>query len=675
VSLTFDGRWVSAGFFTHVYGGQAEIFVDGLSQGIIGLYSEIADVTSFTVGDLSPGTHAISITVLGLADPPGTQARVHFDYIDVWDGQTMPDEIVNAIKDEDNGRVHFSTYLSTENDANAINGDYIADYAGSPDANVWYSFTGDSFTFYAFSNNFGTGLADVYVDDQLMETVDLIYPFSLQPLLFHYSGFGPGPHVARINNNVNLRLDAFASNQPPLNDKPLAEWWESDRTAGASIWGGLHVPVVVGDVTGDGSVELVVASSNIDNNGELFLMRGDGQDAGGGSPILWSVPFNIFNGFEDVAAPAIAELDGQPGAEIVMATVEGLYVFHSDGSTYWFTDTLKSHVFFSTPAIGNLDLDDEPEIVINLDNTLAVFEQDGSLAWSTSDTDRLAMPLLADLTDDGLLDILVHDTNDTLTLYDYNLGTPQVAWTAVFTNPLHPYGSPAVADLDNDGTAEIGLATENWLFALNSEDGSIQWSAPLDPGRPGGVTIADIDGDGAAELVTSSLFNGGMLYAFEADGAPKWSAPALDSSPLNTSAADLDGDGAYELLWNGNAQGFTIYDGTTGDILFNEPLAPSATGSDFPLAADVDLDGYTEVVVPAKGGIRVFGFDGVWGPGRPLWNQLNYHINNINDDLTVPITQTNNWQTHNTYRTQSTLGPPPPIYTVYLPYIIANTND
>jgi uncharacterized membrane protein len=148
---------------------------------------------------------------------------------------------------------------------------------------------------------------------------------------------------------------------------------------------------------------------------------------------------------------------------------------------------------------------------------------------------------------------------------------------------------------------------------------------------------------------------------------------ALDSSPLNTSAADLDGDGAAELLWNGNPQGFTIYDGRTGAILFNEPLAYSATGTDVPVAADVDGDGYTEVVVPAHGGIRVFGFDGVWGPARPLWNQLNYHITNINDDLTVPYSEFNSWQTHNTYRAQWPDNAALPVYDVTLNHTAAVT--
>jgi uncharacterized membrane protein len=651
-SLTFEGRWVSAGFYTHQYGGQAEIFVDGVSRGTVGLYSADPGVERFTVADLVTGTHTISITVLGLVDPPGTQARVHLDYVDVWDGQRMGDDVADVDLAENSSRVHLSPFLAMVSSPDAIGGSYASAGAGSGDANAWYGFTGDSFTFYGFSRNSGTGLADVYVDGQFVETVDLFYPFTQQPLAFHFGGFGPGPHVARINDGGNFRVDAFASNETAIPYRPLAEWVESDRTAGGSIWGGIHVPAVAGDVTGDGAVELVVASSNIDHNGELFLMKGDGSDAGDGTPIIWSVPFDIFNGFEHVGAPAIADLDGQPGAEIVIATVQGLYAFHADGSTYWFTDTLKPHVFFGTPAIGNLDLDPEPEIVVNLDNTLAVFEQDGSLAWSHNDPDGVGMPVLADLTGDGLLNILFQAGGDTLSLYDYNLGSPSLVWTVVFTNPLHIYGPPAVADLDGDGTPEVAIAGETRLFALNGADGSVHWSAPLDPGITGGVTIADIDGDGAVELVTGVVYDGGTLYAFEGDGTLKWSAPALDSSPLNTSAADLDGDGAAELLWNGLTQGFTIYDGRTGAVLFNEPLANSATGSDVPIAVDVDLDGYAEIVVPAKSGIRVFGFDGVWGPARPLWNQLTYHITNVGDDLAIPLSEANSWETHNSYRAQ-----------------------
>lgn len=179
-----------------------------------------------------------------------------------------------------------------------------------------------------------TPLARVYVDNVLIDTVSFSYPYSEQPIARQYSGFSDGPHVVRVLNQATLRIDGFASLTTTAQIQPLLEWAESDRAAGASIWGGRHVPTAVGDLDNDGWPEIVVASSNMDSNGELFVLRGDGQDAGDGDPIIWSHPYNIFNGFEDVGAPAIAELDGQPGAEIVHPTAIGLYTYHADGSVY-----------------------------------------------------------------------------------------------------------------------------------------------------------------------------------------------------------------------------------------------------------------------------------------------------------------------------------------------------
>ena len=66
-----------------------------------------------------------------------------------------------------------------------------------------------------------------------------VYPYTQQPLAFHYSGFTDGPHVVRIHNVWEIQVDAFASNPTYLGPyQPIAEWWESDRTAGASIWAG-----------------------------------------------------------------------------------------------------------------------------------------------------------------------------------------------------------------------------------------------------------------------------------------------------------------------------------------------------------------------------------------------------------------------------------------------------
>lgn len=673
ISLQFSGVWASLGFRQWSDGGRAEIFVDGASVGTIGLYSTTNDLKSFQIGGLVPGPHTLNIVVLGQPDPPGISHMVYLDYVDVWDGAPLSDGFVNAQRRNADGRLRFNSSGTDVLDADGLEGDYFTSGLPNSSATVWYPFTGSSFTLYGFSRSTNT-TARVYVDGVLIDTPNFIYPFSEQPIPKHYSGFSDGPHVVRVLNQATMRIDGFASSPTGYQYQPLLEWAESDRTAGASIWGGLHVPAAVGDLDGDGQTEIVVASSNIDSNGELFVLRGNG---GNGNPVIWSHPYNIFNGFEDVAAPTIAELDGQPGAEIIHPTIDGVFVYHHDGSTYWQTDTVKSHVFFAAPAVGNLDADPEPEIVVNLNRDLAVFEHDGALAWRKTYTTTASMPVLADLTGDGALDILAYASgNNTIELYSYNAGSPTLVWTTTVTNALSIYGAPAVADIDGnlpggDPGPEVAVASNGWLHVLNGENGSRVWSTALDPGTSAGVSIADLDGDGEIEIVTGMLFNGGRLYAVNADGSILWSAPALDNTPLNASLMDLNGDGAYEVAFNGANQGLTIYDGHNGGVLFSEPHpgATSKTGSDYPLFADVDGDGHGELVVAAQQGLRVFGFDAVWAGARPLWNQLNYHINNIDDDLSVPSSEGNSWEAHNTYRAQATARNSLPSHVIYLPLV------
>ncbi len=678
ISLTFDGRWVGVGFHKYQYGGQAEIFLDGVSQGIVGLYSPQNDILNLQFGDLVTGTHTLTIAVLGQIDPPGTQANVRLDYFEAWDGQPLPDDLANANPVAPDERVSLGGLLSLVNNPNAFQGDFVSVANNLYNTNVWYAFTGDSFVFYPFSRQLAPASVDLYVDGLLVDTVDFVYPFTQQPLSFHYAGFGPGIHIVRVSKVNNLQVDAFQSNPPTTNTiRPLAEWWDN-TLAGASIWGGLHVPVAVGDVNNDGIVEIAVASSDMSNNGTLALYRGDGGDTGDGDPILWSHPYNIFNGFEDVGAPALAELDGQPGAEIIHPSAAGLYVFHHDGSIYWFTDTLQSHAFFATPAVGNLDLDPEPEIVVNMNANLVVFDADGSLAWRLAMPSAVGMPVLADLTGDGLLDILVNESGTAnLHLYEFNFGSPTLAWTASISTTLGIYGSPAVADIDGlqpggDPGPEIAITSSGWLHVLDA-DGSPLHATALDAGSAGGVSIADLDGDGEVELATTMYWSGGgKIYAANADGTLLWSAPALDNSPLSVSVMDLEGDGVYEVAWNGAVGGFTIFNGADGTVLFNEPHSEviSQTGSDYPVIADVDLDGYAEIVVTSQRGLRVFGYDGAWGPSRPIWNQHTYHITNINDNLSVPFHEADSWQVHNTYRTQTPLRYPMPVYSVALTHTV-----
>ncbi|GAB4273651.1 MAG: hypothetical protein Kow0080_21340 [Candidatus Promineifilaceae bacterium] len=670
-SLTFDGSWAAVGFRVRNSTSQAELFIDGMSQGILDLSNPAGeDVRIYSFGDLITGTHTISVTVVA-----GT---VYLDYIDTWDGQPMPDDFANAAVSEDNGRIHFTSNIVDVTYANAREDNYTAPTLSYAASNIWYSFVGDSFTLYGVTRQFGNNI-EVYIDGTLLDTPDFTYPYTEQTRNIHYTGLTTGPHIVRVRNGSSMRLDGFQSNPTDLSPfQPVAEWWDNAPAGnGAPFFGtyGIGAGMTAGDINSDGIVELVVSSDDMTNFGSLFVYRGDGADAGGGTPLLWSHDFGGGAYRTWVSSPALGDLDGLPGSEIVVAAGNELWAFHSDGTTYWMTSTVSIFETLSAPAIANLDLDPEPEIVVNLGNTIEVREYDGTLAWSTVYPANANPPVLADLTNDGLLDIVITGWDDDVLVYDYNNGTPQLVWSAVLTSSMAgTFGAPAVANVTGDAAPEVIVSHYGALSVLNGADGTAVWTTTLDPGNPGGVSVADLDGDGAVEILTGMRYEFepgrfGMLYALETDGSLLWNAIAEDSSSANNAAAlDLDGDGAYEVAWNGQEQGFTIYSGTDGAIIFNEPLANSATGTDYPLFVDVDGDSYAEVVVPTIGGIVVFGQDGAWDVTRPLWNQHSYHITNINDDLTIPVYELNSWDVHNTYRTQWPQASVMPVYDMTIAY-------
>lgn len=100
-----------------------------------------------------------------------------------------------------------------------------------------------------------------------------------------------------------------------------------------------------------------------------------------------------------------------------------------------------------------------------------------------------------------------------------------------------------------------------------------------------------------------------------------------------------------------------IYEGATGNVMYEIPNS-SGTLGEYPVVADVDVDGQAEIVVGSNNyyrdgvaGIRAFeSSKDDWMPTRKIWNQHSYHVTNINDDGSIPKVERNSWLEHNTYR-------------------------
>ncbi|HNY87232.1 MAG TPA: glycoside hydrolase family 9 protein [Candidatus Hydrogenedentes bacterium] len=238
-----------------------------------------------------------------------------------------------------------------------------------------------------------------------------------------------------------------------------------------------------------------------------------------------------------------AELDGAPPQELIAGTADrGVAAFSADGAPLWrWTANARGLL-----AAADTDRDGRVEIFGATAWGVFCLSPDGASRWEQT-------------------------TGDDFT------------------------GAPCLFQSGREWRVAVSSVDDDYLWCLNAADGAVVWRTPLlsgpDTYSGAGTAVADLDGDGAPEILAPGL--GGHVHAVGADGALRWVFQTGLATHIAVSAGDVDGDGLPEVLAASGDHGLYCLD-ARGRERWRWTAGLRLIGP--PTLADVNGDGLTDLL-------------------------------------------------------------------------------
>ncbi|MCX4246357.1 FG-GAP repeat domain-containing protein [Paraliomyxa miuraensis] len=271
--------------------------------------------------------------------------------------------------------------------------------------------------------------------------------------------------------------------------------FEHDGTVkwtGDTVWED-GLPNGTGGLFGDwayGSVQL----ADVDTDGDVEIIAGN-MLADHTGHTLWFAPEVA----GDWNASTAADLDGDGDLEIVL----GHAAFRHDGSTLWVVPSVQP----GFPQVADLDGDGLPEVLVTNRGGISLIEHDGTLTYqdlrptgvSSGGLNWIRPATIHDFDGDGAPEFAVSSQTH-YTVYEPN---GMIVWDAPVVDFSGVAGGTAF-DFLGDGIAEAMYTDEQRLHVFDGGGNSI---LQIDRTSVTGTeypVVADIDNDGSAEILVVS---------------------------------------------------------------------------------------------------------------------------------------------------------------------------
>jgi len=315
--------------------------------------------------------------------------------------------------------------------------------------------------------------------------------------------------AASWNDSLVAVLKADGTTLPGWPQKGAAPFWSSPA---------------IGDIDGDGNPDVVVGS----NAARLYAWRSNGAEVrdGDSDPTtngVYFVPVGTV-----ISSPAIADVNGDGSRDVVFGTSGGrVYVLSNGVPLPGWPFLATGSTMSSSPALGNVLPSAGLEVAMAGSNdSLYLLTASGQRApgWPrplelTPGNGRVPSPVLAPLRKhlgDSSLYVIACGTDGRVRAYD-GAGALLAGWSGVALGAATE-ASPAVADLDGDGSLEVLIGAEDRRLHAFHFDGTPVSGFPIEIGAEVRSTPAvwDLDQDGACEIALAGW--DGSLYVWRYPG-------------------------------------------------------------------------------------------------------------------------------------------------------------
>lgn len=389
------------------------------------------------------------------------------------------------------------------------------------------------------------------------------------------------------------RLTPFTLVLDPENT--VAEYFESNNQLSLiatlpTIGGwpaGRGAPVIstptLADLDRDGNLDVIVGT---DYN-QVYAWRANGTSLPG-----WPRP----TGGAVRASPIVRDINGDGSPEVIVAAWGSMiYVWQANGVSLpgW---PKAGAAGFASPTVTDINEDGNPDILIAMSDKIYAWHADGTLVtgWPQVMNGYVrTAPAVGDVDGDGHVEVVINNGNRGVYVWRAN-GVLLPGWPKT-GREIDEYSTPALADLNRDGTLDIVVGTGQEVSAWSGDGTALSgWPQPVAASNSRGPAIGDIDGDGGDEVVAGS---GSMIYAWNADGSPVpgWPKNVIGVTYSSPALADITGDGRPDILasslgklfaWEGNGSPISGWPQTTTNLIESSPVV-----------ADLNQDGHLEVVI------------------------------------------------------------------------------